>query len=90
MDALNKFLWYYDNRELVSKTLRLHGSADDRRHFVGSKYRDEIIAMDERHEGYPDSTHSYGLKHDRIDFLSEKHKSSDAVSYTHLTLPTKA
>lgn len=80
MDALNKFLWYYDNRELVSKTLRLHGSALDRRHFVGSEYRDEIIAMDERHEGFPDNTHSYALKHDRIDFLGDKHKSPDAVN----------
>lgn len=80
LDALNKFLWYYDNRELVSKTLRLNGNAKDRKRFVGNEYRDEIIAMDERHEGFPDSTHSYSLKHDRIDFLPEKRKSQDAVN----------
>jgi hypothetical protein len=67
LDALNKFLWYYDNKDVVKKQLRLHGDPKDRSHFVGAKYRDEIIAQDERHEGFPDSVHSYSLKSDRLD-----------------------
>lgn len=69
MNALNKFLWYYDNRDLVQRNLVLHGNAERREHFVGAKYRDEIIAMDGRHEGFPDSVHAFALKADRMHHL---------------------
>ena len=66
LDALNNFLWYYENRDLVQRNVVLNGSPDQRKHFMSEKYRDEIIAMDEKHEGFPDAGHSYALKHDRI------------------------
>jgi hypothetical protein len=66
LDALNNFLWYYENRDFVSENLVLHGDKNERENWTGEKYRDKIIAMDERHEGYPDSIHSYALKADRL------------------------
>lgn len=65
-DALNNFLWYYENRDIVARNLVLNGSPDQRERFMSEKYRDEIIAMDWKHEGYPDGGHSYALKHDRM------------------------
>lgn len=66
LEVLNKFLWFYDNKDIVAKNLRVHSDANKRSHFVGEKYRDEIIAMDDRHEGFPDECRGYGLKTDRI------------------------
>ena len=81
LKALNNFLWYYDNREIVQNTLELHGNANQRERWTGSKYRDEVIAMDEKHEGFPDSTHSYALKLDRLVFASGKRQSPEAKDF---------
>ena len=54
LKALNNFLWYYENRDIVARNLKLHGEAKDRKHFMSEKYRDEIIAQDTAHEGFPD------------------------------------
>lgn len=67
--ALDNFLWYYNNREVLSKEVHLHGEAKDRSHWVGTKHRDEIIAQDTNHEGFPDAVHGYSLKSDRIQFV---------------------
>jgi hypothetical protein len=69
LGALNNFLWYYENKDIVSKTLKLHGRAEDREHYVGDKYRDEIVEMDTRHDGFPVECHSYALKADRLHHL---------------------
>lgn len=67
LGALNNFLWYYDNRDtIVAKNLQLHGKAENRSHFCGNEYRDKIVKMDEKHDGYPEDTHSYSLKADRL------------------------
>ena len=76
LGALNNFLWYYDNREFVEKNLLPNGDnqseVERRSHWVSDVYRDEVIAMDEKHEGFPDSTYSYGLKADRLVFKNSK------------------
>lgn len=77
--ALNNFLWYYENRDLVANNLVLNGSPDQRKHFMSAKYRDEVIAMDERHEGFPDAGHSYSLKHDRMQPLSGRSSSPEVT-----------
>lgn len=76
--CLNDFLWYYDNLELVKKTLRVDGRPGERKKWMTDKYRDEIIAMDTAHEGFPDYGHSYALKLDRIAFIDGKHKTPEA------------
>ena len=66
LGALNNFLWYYENKDVVSKNLQLHGKAEDRSYFCGNEYRDMIVKMDEKHDGYPEDCHSYALKADRL------------------------
>jgi hypothetical protein len=79
LGALNNFLWYYENKDIVSKSLRLHGKAEDRAHYVGDKYRDMIVALDDKHDGYPEECHSYALKADRMLHLGmEGRKSLDS------------
>lgn len=81
LKALNNFLWYYDNRDIVAENVHLSGNPSQREHFMNKKYRDEIIAMDERHEGYPDGGHSYALKYDRITFVEGKEKTPVAADF---------
>ena len=69
LSVLDRWLWYYDNREDLKKVVRLHGKSTERDFYVGKKHRDEIIAMDTNHEGFPDSVHGYSLKSDRIEFV---------------------
>ena len=64
LEALNNFLWYYDNKDIVAKNLKLHGKAEDRQYFVSDEYRDKIIHMDEKHDGFPECGHNWGLKCD--------------------------
>lgn len=72
LGALNNFLWYYENKDVVAKNLVLHGRPEGREQFVSEKYRDEIIAMDHAHEGYPDSCHAYALKADRLHHINQQ------------------
>lgn len=81
LKALNNFLWYYDNKDIVARNLKLHGNPKNREHYVGAKYRDEVIAMDEKHEGYPDDVHSYSLKTDRIHYIEGREKNPEAVQF---------
>tara|TARA_R110000744_G_scaffold100510_2_gene193857 strand:+ start:1634 stop:2302 length:669 start_codon:yes stop_codon:yes gene_type:complete len=81
LDVLNEFLWYYDNKDFIQKNLRLHGKAKDRDFYVGAEYRDEVIAMDEKHEGFPDAGHSYALKADRLEHLKgSDSKAADLIA----------
>ena len=66
LDALNNFLWFYDNRKMIEKNYILHGIERQREEYVSSEYRDKVIAMAEKHDGYPETIHSYALKADRI------------------------
>lgn len=70
MDALNGFLWYYDN-PMITRNIRLNGKELDRRYFTGSEYRDKIIKMAESHDGYPECSRGYNVKADRLDVLTQ-------------------
>ena len=52
--TLKKFEWYYENREHISKYLQKNGRKEDREHFMSDEYRDEVIAQDTGHEGFPE------------------------------------
>lgn len=71
LQCLDEFLWFYDNIELVKRNCRLNGRGLDRKWFVGEEYRDEIVRMAERHDGYPETTRGYNLKADRLELLSD-------------------
>jgi len=79
LGALNNFLWYYENKDIVKKTLRLNGKAEDRQWFMSDAYRDEIIRQDTAHEGYPDAGHSYALKADRMHHLEGRQTSPESA-----------
>lgn len=79
--ALDNFLWYYENKDIVAKTLRLHGEPDKREHYISAKYRDSVIAADERHEGFPEDCYAYALKSDRLHFDDEHNTSPLAASF---------
>jgi hypothetical protein len=78
--ALDNFLWYYDNKDLVAKNLRLHGEAKDRAHFVGTEHRDAVILEDEKHEGYPEESHAYALKAERL-YFNDHHDKTEAAQF---------
>jgi|TARA_B100001093_G_C26786273_1_gene996837 hypothetical protein len=80
--ALDNFLWYYDNKDLVAKTLRLHGEAKDREHYVSTKHRDTIVKEDEKHEGFPEESHAYALKAERLHFNDDHDKIEAAQFYS--------
>lgn len=68
LDALNHYLWYYENRGYVEKALHLEGGKNPRgtrEKYTNSEYRDKIMKMHEAHEGYPDGILGYALKCDR-------------------------
>tara|TARA_A200000159_G_scaffold151944_1_gene162488 strand:+ start:1147 stop:1815 length:669 start_codon:yes stop_codon:yes gene_type:complete len=72
LEALKQFEWYYENRDVVQSNLVLHGNPEERRKWCGGKYRDQIIAMNEKHEGYPDHCHSFALKADRLHHINKE------------------
>jgi hypothetical protein len=71
LDALNNFLWYFDNRDTVEKHVKLECAGHKREDYVSTKFRDNIIKQDYAHEGYPDAMRGYNLKGDRISKLPE-------------------
>lgn len=79
LESLDKFLWYYDNRELIKNNLRLHGSSQDQDKFTNADYRDSIVRMAERHDGFPEDCHAYALKVDRIEHLQSSAHEQRAV-----------
>lgn len=80
LGALNNFLWYYENKDVVAQNLQLHGKPEDRSHFCGNAYRDMIVKMDEKHDGYPEDCHSYALKADRLHHLGIEGRADISVS----------
>jgi len=68
LDALNHYLWYYENANYVKKVLHLNGDKDPngtREKYTNEKYRDHIIGLHEGHDGYPDKILGYPLKVDQ-------------------------
>ena len=60
LESLNKFLWFYDNRN--NRDWKLWGKDKDRHHFVGDAHKDTIISMGRNHDGFPESGHYYNFK----------------------------
>ena len=60
LESLNKFLWFYDNRN--NRDWKLWGRSKDRSHFIGDSHKETIISMGKRHNGFPESGHYYNFK----------------------------
>ena len=81
LKALNNFLWYHDN-PIVKNNCRLNGQGLSRKEWMSSSYRDSIIQMDTKHEGFPDAIRGYNLKADRLDVVSNSNKAEVAQLYS--------
>ena len=66
-EALNNFLWYYENKDLVMKTIRPDGGENKRKDFTSKEYCDKIVSMGQAHNGYPESIYTYPLKGDKLE-----------------------
>ena len=62
LKSLNNFLWYFDNKDLVEKSIHLSGKADRRKYFMSEEYRNLIMQQGQRHDGYPETAHAWTLK----------------------------
>ena len=65
LKALDAFLWFYDN-PMVPKNINLECPMHNRGDWVSDKYRDQIIAMNTKHDGFPDAGRYYNVKPDRL------------------------
>jgi hypothetical protein len=65
-EALNNFLWYYENKDLVMKTIKRIGNTKSRKQFTSKKYLDNLVFMGRDHNGYPEDMCSYELKADKL------------------------
>ena len=70
LQSLNKFLWFYDEREGEVAQCRLWSNNEDRDHFTGDNHRDSIMSRGSIHNGYPESGKYYSFKSDNKGFLS--------------------
>ena len=66
-EALNNFLWYYENKDLVMKTIKRIGNTKSRKQFTSKKYLDNLVFMGRDHNGYPEDMCSYELKADKLE-----------------------
>jgi hypothetical protein len=66
-EALNNFLWYYENKDLVMKTIKRIGNTKSRKHFTSKKYLDNLVFMGRDHNGYPEDMCAYELKADKLE-----------------------
>ena len=61
LETLNKFLWFYDEREGEVAKCKQYGQGADREHFIGDEYRDTIISRGSIHNGYPEKGRYYSF-----------------------------
>ena len=64
LETLDKFLWFYNEREGEVAQCRLWCNNEDRDHFTGDNHRDSIMSRSSIHDGYPESGKYYSFKTD--------------------------
>ena len=57
LETLNKWLWFYDEREGEIAKCKIYCYNEDRDHFTGDKHRDSIISRGSIHNGFPETGH---------------------------------
>ena len=62
LETLNKFLWFYDERNQEVAKCRLWCNGKDRNHFTGDKHRDSVISRGSIHNGFPETGYYYSFK----------------------------
>jgi len=64
LETLNKFLWFYDEREKEIKKCVIFDEGKDRDYFTGDKHRDSIMSRGSIHDGFPEAGKFYSFKTD--------------------------
>ena len=64
LQSLNKFLWFYDERNKEISKCRLWCNSKEREHYTGDKHRDSIMSRGSIHNGFPENGNYYSLKTD--------------------------
>lgn len=69
IEALNNFLWFYDNRRKLEEYVHCTCDRDKKEDFIGdnAKYGlDYIMNQGHQHEGFPDSIQGYSLDTEKM------------------------
>ena len=64
LQSLNKFLWFYDERNKEISKCRLWCNSKEREHYTGDKHRDSIMSRGSIHNGFPENGNYYSFKTD--------------------------
>ena len=64
LQSLNKFLWFYDERNKEISKCRLWCNSKEREHYTGDKHRDSIMSRGSIHDGFPENGNYYSFKTD--------------------------
>ena len=62
LETLNKWLWFYDEREGEIAKCKIYCYNEDRDYFTGDKHRDSIMSRGSIHNGFPETGHYYSFK----------------------------
>lgn len=62
IELLDEVKKYYDDREEIQKYIVTNGNVDGGDWYTGDEYRDQIIKLDGKHDGYPETQHATSLK----------------------------
>ena len=96
LETLNKFLWFYDEREKEIAKCELFHEGKDRDYFTGDKHRDSIMSRGSIHNGFPEKGKFYSFKTDNKKNIVEsgtENKKDSAAKETKKdtkTLPSKS
>ena len=61
LETLNKFLWFYDERNKEIRKCKMWCNNEDRKHFIGDEYRDTIMSRGSIHNGFPEKGRYYSF-----------------------------
>ena len=64
LETLNKFLWFYDEREKEIAKCVIFNEGKDRDYFTGDEHRDSIMSRGSIHDGFPEKGKFYSFKTD--------------------------
>ena len=62
LETLDKFLWFYDERNKEISKCRLWCNSKEREYYTGDKHRDTIMSRGSIHDGFPENGNYYSFK----------------------------
>ena len=78
LDILNKYLWFYENLDILKEGVHMNGEGLDAKDWVSEQYLNRVMSMGTSHDGFPEKVKSYNFKPERMMFR-DKEKSIGLV-----------